>query len=48
MIFFLAVFRPKVTSYIETIYKMLEELKGVSPDYISVTEQVGQLQVTGL
>ena len=50
MIFFLAVFRPKVTSYIETIYKMLEELKGVSPDYISVTYGAGgpQLQVTGL
>ena len=41
MIFFLAVFRPKVTSYIETIYKMLEELKGVSPDYISVTYGAG-------
>lgn len=41
MIFFLAVFRPKVTSYIETIYKMLEELKGVSPDCISVTYGAG-------
>ncbi len=41
MIFFLEVFPPKVTSSIETIYKMLEELKGVSPDYISVTYGAG-------
>lgn len=41
MIFFLEVFPPKVTYSIEIIYKMLEELKGVSPDYISVTYGAG-------
>ena len=41
MVFSLEVFPPKVTSSIETIYKMLEELKGVSPDYISVTYGAG-------
>ena len=38
-------FSTKVTSSIETIYKMLEELKGVNPDFISVTYGAGgQLQ----
>ena len=33
MVFSLEVFPPKVTSSIETIYKMLEELKGVNPEF---------------
>lgn len=41
VVFSLEVFPPKVTSSIETIYKMLEELKGVNPDYISVTYGAG-------
>ena len=41
MLFSLEVFPPKVTSSIETIYKMLEELKGVNPDFISVTYGAG-------
>ena len=41
MVFSLEVFPPKVTSSIETIYKMLEELKGVNPDFISVTYGAG-------
>ena len=41
MVFSLEVFPPKATSSIETIYKMLEELKGVNPDFISVTYGAG-------
>ncbi|HKL79819.1 MAG TPA: methylenetetrahydrofolate reductase [NAD(P)H] [Mobilitalea sp.] len=35
------VFPPKKTSPIETIYKTLEELKGLHPDFISVTYGAG-------
>ena len=35
------VFPPKKTSPIETIYKTLEELKGLKPDFISVTYGAG-------
>lgn len=41
VVFSLEVFPPKTTSSIETIYKMLEELKGINPDYISVTYGAG-------
>lgn len=41
LVFSLEVFPPKPTSSIQTIYKMLEELKGVNPDYISVTYGAG-------
>ena len=41
VVFSLEVFPPKVTSSIERIYKMLEELKGINPDFISVTYGAG-------
>ena len=49
MVFSLEVFPPKVTSSIETIYKMLEELKElIQILLVLLMEQVGQLQVIGL
>lgn len=40
-VFSFEVFPPKKTSPIETIYKTLDELKGLSPDLISVTYGAG-------
>ncbi len=40
-VFSFEVFPPKKTSPIETIYKTLDELKGLSPDFISVTYGAG-------
>ena len=40
-VFSFEIFLPKTTSSIETIYKTLEELKGLNPDYISVTYGAG-------
>lgn len=40
-VFSFEIFPPKTTSSIETIYKTLEELKGLNPDYISVTYGAG-------
>lgn len=40
-VFSFEIFPPKMTSSIETIYKTLEELKGLNPDYISVTYGAG-------
>ena len=40
-VFSFEVFPPKKTSGIETIYKTLDELKGLSPDFISVTFSAG-------
>ncbi len=40
-VFSFEIFPPKKTSSIETIYKTLEELKGLSPDFISVTFGAG-------
>lgn len=41
VVFSFEIFPPKTTSSVETIYKTLEELKGLSPDYISVTYGAG-------
>ncbi|MCQ2969068.1 MAG: methylenetetrahydrofolate reductase [NAD(P)H] [Clostridium sp.] len=41
VVFSLEIFPPKVVSSIDTIYKMLEELRGINPDYISVTYGAG-------
>ncbi len=40
-VFSFEIFPPKKTSSIDTIYKTLEELKGLSPDFISVTFGAG-------
>lgn len=40
-IFSLEIFPPKKTTGIETIYKTLDELQGISPDFISVTYGAG-------
>lgn len=41
VVFSFEIFPPKVTSPIETIYNTLEELKDLTPDYISVTYGAG-------
>lgn len=41
VVFSFEVFPPKTTSSIQTIYDTLEALKGLSPDYISVTYGAG-------
>ena len=41
VVYSLEVFPPKPTSPIETVYNMLEDLKGVNPDFISVTYGAG-------
>ena len=41
VVFSFEIFPPKVTSSVDTIYKTLDELKGLSPDYISVTYGAG-------
>ncbi|MDD6795794.1 MAG: methylenetetrahydrofolate reductase [NAD(P)H] [Clostridiaceae bacterium] len=40
-VFSFEIFPPKSTSSVQTIYDTLEELKGLSPDYISVTYGAG-------
>ncbi|MBD7909945.1 MULTISPECIES: methylenetetrahydrofolate reductase [NAD(P)H] [Clostridium] len=40
-VFSFEIFPPKTTSSVETIYRTLEELKGLNPDYISVTYGAG-------
>ena len=40
-VFSFEVFPPKKTSSIETVYRTLEELKGLKPDFISVTFGAG-------
>lgn len=40
-VFSFEVFPPKKTSSIDTVYKTLDELKGLSPDFISVTFSAG-------
>ena len=40
-VFSFEVFPPKKTSSVETVYKTLEELEGLSPDFISVTFSAG-------
>lgn len=40
-VFSFEIFPPKTTSSIETIYNTLDELKGLDPDYISVTYGAG-------
>lgn len=37
LVFSFEIFPPKVTSSIKTIYETLEELKDLTPDFISVT-----------
>lgn len=39
--FSMEIFPPKATSKVDTIYKTLEEIKGVHPDYMSVTYGAG-------
>lgn len=41
VVFSFEIFPPKSTSSIETIYKTLDELKGLNPDFISVTYGAG-------
>lgn len=41
LVFSLEVFPPKVDSPLRTIYKALNELKGINPDFISVTYGAG-------
>ncbi|MGL4760193.1 MAG: methylenetetrahydrofolate reductase [NAD(P)H] [Sarcina sp.] len=41
LVFSFEVFPPKANSSIDVIYKTLDELKGLSPDYISVTYGAG-------
>ncbi|WP_315082111.1 methylenetetrahydrofolate reductase [NAD(P)H] [uncultured Clostridium sp.] len=41
VVFSFEIFPPKTTSSIQTIYDTLEELKGLNPDYISVTYGAG-------
>ncbi len=43
-VFSFEVFPPKKTSSIDTIYKTLEELEGLKPDFISVTYGAGGLE----
>ena len=40
-VFSFEVFPPKKTSSIETVYHTLEELEGLTPDFISVTFSAG-------
>lgn len=40
-LFSFEVFPPKKTSNIDTVYRMLEELEGLTPDFISVTFSAG-------
>lgn len=40
-VFSFEVFPPKKTSSIDTVYQMLEELEGLTPDFISVTFSAG-------
>ena len=40
-VFSFEVFPPKKTSSIDTVYNTLDELKGLSPDFISVTFSAG-------
>ena len=40
-VFSFEVFPPKKTSSIDTVYKTLEELEGLTPDFISVTFSAG-------
>lgn len=44
-VFSFEVFPPKKTSSIDTIYKTLEDLEGLKPDFISVTYGAGGLEV---
>lgn len=41
VVFSFEIFPPKSTSSVETIYNTLEELRGLNPDYISVTYGAG-------
>ena len=41
VVFSFEIFPPKTTSSIETIYKTLDSLKGLSPDYMSITFGAG-------
>ncbi|MGL5353232.1 MAG: methylenetetrahydrofolate reductase, partial [Clostridium sp.] len=41
LVFSFEIFPPKVTSPVETIYNTLEELKDLTPDFISVTYGAG-------
>ena len=41
LVFSFEIFPPKTTSSVDTIYKTLEELKDLKPDFISVTYGVG-------
>lgn len=41
LVFSFEIFPPKVTSSIKTIYETLEELKDLTPDFISVTYGAG-------
>ena len=41
VVFSFEIFPPKTTSSIETIYNTLEEMKGLKPDFISVTYGAG-------
>lgn len=41
VVFSFEIFPPKTTSSVDTIYKTLEALKGLSPDYMSVTFGAG-------
>ena len=47
-VFSFEVFPPKKTSSIDTVYKTLEELKGLKPDFISVTFGAGGSENSGL
>ncbi|WP_252225405.1 methylenetetrahydrofolate reductase [NAD(P)H] [Clostridium sp. ZBS2] len=41
VVFSFEIFPPKITSSIQTIYNTLDDLKGLNPDYISVTYGAG-------
>ena len=41
LVFSFEIFPPKTTSSVDTIYKTLEELKDLKPDFISVTYGAG-------
>ena len=41
LVFSFEIFPPKSTSSVNTIYKTLEELKDLTPDFISVTYGAG-------
>ena len=47
-VFSFEVFPPKKTSSIDTVYQMLEELEGLTPDFISVTFSAGGSGNSGL